>query len=203
MWLVEQRRCRGLTQSLYNGKPLHNGPLLHHPHHAQRQRHRHHDGKPLWDGSHRQAGRDGGVGLAEPPLTGLGPAEQESGMYLTPMVNMSKILFPCSQPTSMITPDTQETAGLREATPLPHWPHNPSGVQTDDAERVERELLPQQVHALLQRCLGCLQKTGKISGETCSEEQQPAEGASPSCAVGTTQGLAKLYDWWATVGSKT
>lgn len=49
---------RGLTQRLHDGQPLHDGPLLHHPHHAQRQRHRHHDGKPLWDGSHSQAGRD-------------------------------------------------------------------------------------------------------------------------------------------------
>lgn len=83
------------------------------------------------------------------------------------MVNMSMILFPCSQPTSMITPETQEAAGLREATPLPHEPHPPSGeggVRTDDAEGVEGELLPQQVHALLQRRLGRLQKTGNISG---------------------------------------
>lgn len=50
--------------------------------------------------------------------TSPGPAEPETGRYLTPMVNMSRILFPCSQPTSMITPETQVAAGLKEGTPL-------------------------------------------------------------------------------------
>lgn len=43
------------TQSLHDGKLLDDGSLLHHAHHAERQRHRHHDGQTLWDGRHRQA----------------------------------------------------------------------------------------------------------------------------------------------------
>lgn len=43
------------TESFHDGKLLDDGSLLHHAHHAERQRDRHHDGQTLWDGSYSQA----------------------------------------------------------------------------------------------------------------------------------------------------
>lgn len=58
---------------------------------------------------------EGGLDWRNAQLTGLGPGEH-SRRYLTPMVNMSRILFPCSQPTSIITPGQTEGA-LESAAP--------------------------------------------------------------------------------------
>lgn len=43
------------TQCLDDGQLLYDGPLVHHPHHTQSERHCHHDGKAFWDGSDCQA----------------------------------------------------------------------------------------------------------------------------------------------------
>lgn len=46
-----------------------------------------------------------------------------SQSHLTPMVNMSRILFPCSQPTSMMTPETQRQSERADATETPRRRH--------------------------------------------------------------------------------
>lgn len=50
-------------------------------------------------------------------------ASLDSQSHLTPMVNMSRILFPCSQPTSMMTPETQRQSERADATETPRRRH--------------------------------------------------------------------------------
>lgn len=68
------------------------------------------------------------------------------------MVNMSRIFFPCSQPTSMMTPETEQTAMSGTQIQV----RNRGPRLTNDAEGIKGQLLPQEVHALLERSLWSL-----------------------------------------------
>lgn len=101
------------------------------------------------------------------------------------MVNMSRILLPCSQPTSMMTPETHQrqtecgvqtpwrrragrsSGQLTAHTPYPRRLLVITRLLTDDAEGIKRQLLPQQVHALLQRSFRSLTKQ---TGNRCFHE---------------------------------
>lgn len=81
------------------------------------------------------------------------------------MVNMSRILFPCIQPTNMMTPETQsrKQTGRHEVETamVTKDGRGRRKQQTYDAEGIERELLPQQVHALLQGCFRSLSEADR------------------------------------------
>lgn len=105
------------TQRLHYGQFLNDRSFLHHSHHSKCQSHSHHNGEAFWDSCHSQAKKKSNDATLKRPKSALHVKPHASWehmslcwtrwlkTYLTPMVNMSRMYFPWSHPTIMITPE--------------------------------------------------------------------------------------------------